>query len=512
MMESMNRNSYREAVKTLGKKEFTLLKMQEYGFWPDNLKTPYERQEDETEEDFKKRKKLLEKYQSVIDRIANLYDEKEKINAKLNELRSKYDDTWDYEKIRKDIAKNLMEESIKRRQERKLQKELERKQKSDAWQRKKTENIVFIGRGYSSRLKYKENNEETLKNYNLPIINDDKDLAEFLGIEYKKLRYLTYHRDVITFDNYTRFEVPKKKGGVRTIAAPKKTLKMSQRKILYDILCKIQPEASAHGFIREKSIITGAISHTSAPELLINIDLEDFFGTITFNRVRGMFEKLGYSGYISSLLSMICTYCERMPIEVKGETKYVKSSERILPQGAPSSPMITNIICRKLDKRLSSLASKYNLEYSRYADDMSFSFKSVNESYKVLLKDFEDKYSNKGDVLAEKDFISKIIGIISKIIREEGFTINNSKTRYLRKNNCQSITGIVINNKDIGVPKKWVKNLRAAIYNASKEKANNGTLSQDKINEIKGMICWLKSVNKEKYSKIISDGEKLINY
>lgn len=508
MIESMNRNSYREAVKTLGKKEFTLLKMQEYGFWPDNLKTPYERQEDETEEDFKKRKKLLEKYQSVIDRIANLYDEKEKINAKLNELKSKYDDTWDYEKIRKDIAKNLMEESIKRRKERKLQKELERKEKSDAWQKIKSENIVFIGRGYSSRLKYKDNNDQLLKNNNLPVINNDKDLAEFLGIEYKKLRYLAYHRDVITFDNYTRFEVPKKKGGVRTIAAPKKTLKIAQRKILDDILCKIQPDSSAHGFIKGKSIITGATYHTSAPELLINMDLQDFFKTITFKRVRGMFENLGYSGYISSLLSMICTYCERMPIEVKGETKYVRSSERILPQGAPSSPMITNIICRKLDKRLSSLASKYNFEYSRYADDMSFSFKSIDESYNLLLKDFGDKNT----ILDRKDFMSKLMGIISKIIREEGFHINSNKTRYLRKNNCQSITGIVINNEDIGVPKKWVKNLRAAIYNASKEKANNGILSQDKINEIKGMICWLKSVNKEKYSKIISDGYKLINY
>lgn len=504
MMEN-NRANYREKVNNLGKKEFTLMKMQEYGFWPKNLKTPYERQENEAEEDFELRKKLTKKYTELIDRINNLYTEKNDINEKLNELRKQYDETFDYEKMRKYIAKDLMEESIKRREERKLQREKEKQEKTENWNKKKSENVLFIGRGYSSMLNDKETCLEALNKYELPIIDDDKKLSEFLGLEYKKFRYLVYHRDVVTFDNYVRYTIPKKSGGVRKIAAPKKNLKCAQRIILDQILCKIPTNDCAHGFISERSVVSGAMAHKSSPELLINIDLKDFFGTITFSRVRGMFKSLGYSGYVASLMAMICTYVEREPIEIKGETRYVKVSDRVLPQGAPSSPMITNIVCAKLDKRISGLASKYGFEYSRYADDMSFSFKSISDTL--------DKFNGGLDsskAVDDKKIVSVIIGITLKVIREEGFNVNNKKTRYLRNNNCQSITGIVINNQNIGVPKKWVKNFRAAIYNANKEKQLKGSLSQGEISKIKGMACWLKNVNEERYKKIIDQALKII--
>ena len=103
-----NKQNYRNAVNSMGKKEFTLIKMQEYGFWPENLPTPYERQENETPEEYKKRKGLLEKYEEVINQINDIYKEKEEINSKLKELQKKYDDTWDYEKIRKDVSQTIM--------------------------------------------------------------------------------------------------------------------------------------------------------------------------------------------------------------------------------------------------------------------------------------------------------------------------------------------------------------------------------------------------------------------
>lgn len=491
-----NRQSYRNAVSTMGKKEFTLIKMQEYGFWPKDLPTPYERQVNETPEEYLKRKELLEKYEKVINDINDIYKEKDEINNKLKELRDKYDDTWDYEKIRKDVSQAIMKESIERRKEIKEQRKLEKKAKSEAWKKHKSENIVYIGKGYSKALFLKETNEEKLTKLGIPIIKDDKELAEFLNIEYKQLRSLTYHRDVVKFDNYTRYTIPKKKGGVRNIAAPKKTLKNVQRMILEEILSKIEVSGCAHGFIKGKSVVSGAKGHKNhaKPELLINIDLENFFPTITFERVRGMFQNFGYSGYVASLLAMICTYCERMDMEIKGETVYVKTSDRILPQGSPASPMITNIISNKLDKRLNGLALKYDFTYSRYADDMSFSFNKDN----IIL-------SNEEDIN-----VGKVLGIISKIIREEGFSINSEKTKFLRENNRQAITGIVINNDEIGVPKKWVKNLRAAIHNASKLKECGSNIPQDVVNEIKGMTSWLACVNKEKYSKIIDESENLL--
>jgi len=482
------KKEYRKTVSEMGKKEFTLLKMQEYGFWPENLPTPYERQQNESKEDYQNRKALLAEYNKIADQIAALYEDKDKISEKLHGLRKEYNQTWDIDKIRKDVAQKIMQESIARRNERKKQKELAKKQAAEIWKKQKAENIVFIGKGYSGALNDKETDSAKLLSLMLPLISDDKELASFLGIEYSHLRFLCYHRDVVTTDHYYRYTIPKRSGGERNIAAPKSVLKHAQNAILTQILEKIQISDDAHGFIKERSVVSGAAVHTLKPELLINIDLEEFFPTITFQRVRGMFKSFGYSGYVSSLLSMLCTYCERIPIEVKGRTRYVKTSGRILPQGSPASPMITNIICRRLDQRLNELAKTYSFKYSRYADDMSFSFSKKVETGKIR----------------------NIVYYIQCVIEDEGFKINKNKTRYLRKNNRQSVTGIVINNKQLGVPKAWVKKLRAAIHNANKLKSA-GALPEETVYEISGMISWLSTVNYLRYQKLIAGAKMVIN-
>ncbi|MCX7749575.1 MAG: TerD family protein [Clostridia bacterium] len=479
---------YRAMVNQLGKKEFTLIKMQEYGFWPKDLPTPYEKQQNETAEQYAYRKSLIKEYEKIINQITDLYKENDEINRKLYQLKKEYDQTWDYEKIRLDIAKRIMEESIARRAERKKQRELEKKQRREAWQQKKAGQILFIGKGYSGQLQDMESDDGKLSSQGLPLIKTDRDLADFLGVDYKALRFLVYHRDVVSMDHYHRYTVPKRKGGLRNIAAPKSTLKAAQKKMLEGMLSKISVSDHAHGFIKGKSVVSGAQEHIPKPQLVINMDLEDFFPTITFERVRGMFKAFGYSGYIASLMAMICTYCERMAIEVRGVTKYVKTSPRILPQGSPASPMVTNILCMKLDKRLNGLASKYGFSYTRYADDMSFSIEdtaSIDEG--------------------------KFCGLVSKIVNEEGFKINKAKTRFLRQNNRQAITGVVINNEQLGVPKKWVKRLRAAIYNANKLKPA-GYIPPATRNEISGMAAWLKSVNPERYKDIIAAAMEIIAF
>lgn len=476
---------YREQVKNMGKKEFTLLKMQEYGFWPKDLPTPYERQANETKEDYEKRKVLSKEYEKLVSKIASLYDEKAQINAKLGELKNKYNATWDYERIRRDIATQLMKESIARRAAKKKQREEEKQKRSEEWKQHKAENIVFIGKGYSGLLKEKEGNEERLLSMGLPVIKDDKELAKILEIEYKELRFFAYHRDVVKVDHYYRYTIPKRSGGERQIAAPKSVLKKAQRNILAKILEKVVISENAHGFVKGKSIVSGAKIHPGQPKLLMNMDLEDFFPTITFERVRGMFQGFGYSGYIASLLAMLCTYCERMQIEIKGELRYIKTSERILPQGSPASPMITNIIGKNLDRRLNGVAVKYGFTYTRYADDMSFSF------------------------LEEPEQMGKIFGFITHIIEEEGFKVNQKKTKFIRKGNRQCVTGIVINNEQIGVPRKWVRQLRAAIYHARQMK-EKGAISIELIRQISGMVSWLNGVNAERYKKIIEEATQLM--
>ncbi len=479
---------YRKLVNNMGKKEFTLLKMQEYGFWPSNLPTPYERQQNETEQDFENRKKLLDQFQELSEKISNAYQEKEEIEKKLSHLKKQYQDTWDYEKIRSAVAQEIMKESIARRGERKAERERKKQLKSEAWKKRKAENILFIGKGYSGLLGKKETNVQKLKENQMPVIETDRELAKFLQIEYNTLRYLVYHRDVITFDNYYRFDIPKKSGGTRHIAAPKTQLKAAQRQILEQILQKAKISDISHGFIKSRSILTGAKTHHTSPDLLINIDLENFFPTITFERVRGLYQSFGYSGYIASLLAMLCTYCERMPLEIKGEIKYIRTSGRILPQGSPASPMITNIICRNMDKRIDGLCKKLGITYTRYADDMSFSYMGDPNHFAI----------------------GNFLNSIHKIIESEGFHMKKEKTHILRKNNRQSITGIVINNEEIGVPKKWVKQLKASIHNAQKLKDSGGSVSSKTIYEISGKIAWLKSVNEKRYQRTINQGTQLL--
>lgn len=485
--EKRSKADYRQMINQMGKKEFTLMKMQEYGFWPKDLPTPYERQESETEEDYKARKELMRKYKDTIDKISELYKTKDDINRKLYKLKREYNETWDYEKIRKDVAQKIMQESIARRKEIKRQREIEKQKRREAWKKKKAREIVHVGKGYSSFLYHCEIDKTKLEKFTLPLIESEDDLTNLLEIDKKELRFITYHRDVVEIDHYFRYQIPKRSGGKRDIAAPKPILKAAQRMILERILDKVPASELAHGFLKQKSIISGAKSHPQQPELVINMDMEDFFPTITFERVRGMFHALGYSGKISTLLAMICTYCERYPLDIKGRTKYVATSKRILPQGSPASPMITNIICYRLDHRLKGLSKTFGFNYSRYADDISFS----------LMKE-------------ENVNIGRFCGMVSIIINEEGFKINKNKTRYLRKNNRQEITGIVINNKELAIPRKWIRKYRATIHNCKRDYGGE-KLPKEEFQKLLGMTAWVKSVNSFRYEKYIKSAMELLN-
>ena len=166
---------YRNLVSNMGKKEFTFLKMQEYGFWPSNL--PNERQEHETEQDFENRKRLLDEFQKLSEQLSNAYQEKAEIEKKLSHLKKEYQDTWDYEKIRSVVAQEIMKESLARRAERKAERERQKQLKKQAWNKRKAENILFIGKGYSNLLAKKETNVQKLKENQMPVIETDRELA-----------------------------------------------------------------------------------------------------------------------------------------------------------------------------------------------------------------------------------------------------------------------------------------------------------------------------------------------
>ena len=218
-------------------------------------------------------------------------------------------------------------------------------------------------------------------------------------------------------ERYTTFTIKKKSGGERTIMAPFDEFCMLLRGFNYILQALFIPHPKATGFVPERSIVSGAKLHTNK-NYVYNIDLKDFFHSFERKRVKWMFTQAPFnlSGErepLAFLLASLCTH----PIEIEGQTRI------ILPQGAPTSPTLTNILCYALDKKLSGLAKRFGATYSRYADDITFS-------------------SNKS-IFKKEAFLSEL----QRIITSQGLTINEKKTRLQEKEYRQEVTGLIVNEK-----------------------------------------------------------------
>jgi len=254
---------------------------------------------------------------------------------------------------------------------------------------------------------------------NLPVIFDKIHLAHLLGIKPYNLSSLLYALDSYCYHEYI---IPKKNGGVRIIDSPSMDLKYIQRWILDNIIDKMHVSEYAHGFVKNRSILTNAVLHIDH-ECVITIDLKDFFPSVKLEQVFMLFKYYGYTKEVSFTLAKLCTYLG------------------ILPQGSPASPAITNVLCLKLDKRLGKLAESYNAVYSRYADDLTFSGTKA---------------------------LPSIIPVVKKIIEEEGFRVNEKKTRVAYAHERQEVTGLIVNDGAVKVSKKFKRALRQEIYYCQK--------------------------------------------
>lgn len=265
---------------------------------------------------------------------------------------------------------------------------------------------------------------ERLIDNGLPVIFDTRHLALLIGIKTQDLSALLFSPSNKV---YKTILIPKKSGGKRELLIPCLTLKYIQRWILDNVLNKIPVSDYTMGFVEGRSIVTNASSHIGS-FCIINLDIVDFFPSISFDRVFYIFKYYGYTKEISYVLAKICT--------CNGK----------LPQGSPASPYISNISCLKLDKRIYSLAQKYGAIYTRYADDITIS-------------------GNKT--------ISNIIGILTDIINSEGFAVNNKKTRILYPHQRQEITGLIVNNGSLKIPKAYKRKIQQEIYYCKKYGVNN---------------------------------------
>jgi hypothetical protein len=201
--------------------------------------------------------------------------------------------------------------------ERQRRAELKKRKKEEAAERKRQRveaiahrratDILFLGRGVSGRLGERVSDADKLAEFGLPLLSTPAEAAA-LGLMIPRLRWLAFHTDVATRVHYVRFTVPKKSGGTRTLHAPHRTLAAAQRWIFDHILRRLPVEPPAHGFQAGRSILSNAQQHAGRA-LVVNLDLEDFFPSITFPRVRSVFHRLGYSLAVATIFALLCTEC-----------------------------------------------------------------------------------------------------------------------------------------------------------------------------------------------------------
>ncbi len=328
--------------------------------------------------------------------------------------------------------------------------EEKRRLKKDAWKAYKAEHIVHLGEGIYfndaddwDRRDLPDAEERAAEN-ELPPLDSPQQLAEALGLSVSKLRWLAYHREAASCVHYRRFYITKRDGSKRPIWAPLPQLKTAQRWILHNIVERLPVHGACHGFLTGRSIVTNARHHRNS-KVIVKMDIKDFFPSVTFPRVKGLFRKAGYREQVSILLALLCTESPREIVEYDGRTWYVSMGPRCLPQGAPTSPGITNTLCLSIDRRLSGLAAKKGWRYTRYADDLSFSVPADNK---------------------DKPEIGVLIGLVTRIVKDEGFDVNRDKTRVHRSGGRQTVTGLVVNEDNAPrVPRKIRRQVRAAIFN-----------------------------------------------
>jgi RNA-directed DNA polymerase len=279
----------------------------------------------------------------------------------------------------------------------------------------------------------------------LPSINSETDLASFL-----KLSEFELKRFCLRAANfYSVFERKKKSGNkTRTICAPTTELKRVQRLIKKQILDKVELHSACTGYRKGMSIVSNAEIHVGQ-RFVLNLDIKNFFPSISTARVAGLFVSLGFSEEISLVLAKLCCF------------------QNAVPQGSPASPSIANLICHKLDRRLNGLAQAKGFKYSRYCDDVTIS---------------GDKHLGEG-----------FIKLIEQIVSSEGFEVNKEKTRLFTRKSCQTVTGLTVNEK-VSIPRARRRLIRAILHQSAKKPL----MTLNCKNYVNGLAAYMNMVRRSR--------------
>ncbi|WP_348944471.1 reverse transcriptase domain-containing protein [Chitinibacter sp. FCG-7] len=408
-----SREAILQRMRDSSKDEVILEEMRRQGFWPKDEPSPEQ-----------------------AAALALIEREGELVRA-LHDLSQQLHQVEDPQAALKAMRKERMRLAREKREVTRRQQAQRRYDRALAWHTQQQNDITYLGEDVSQGLADPRCDEARLASKGLPHFSSVAVLAQAMGVTVAELRFLSFSRNVTRISHYRRFTVPKKTGGVRLISAPMPRLKRLQYWILEQILLKLPVHAAAQGFVAGRSIVSNATPHTGQA-VVVNFDLQDFFPSIHWQRVSGLFQSMGYSKQLATILALICSETPCDEVAVDGAHYFVQTGVRRLPQGAPSSPALTNLLCRRLDTRLSALAQRLGFRYTRYADDMTFSAADDNQ-------------------------LARLLWQAKQVIREEGFTLHPDKQKVMRRHKRQEVTGIVVNQQP-AVCRETLRRFRAVLF------------------------------------------------
>lgn len=342
-----------------------------------------------------------------------------------------------------------------------------------------------------------DGDDSRLAKFDLPRFRTPQELADWLQIPIGRLAWLAHrfelHRRPKTerAAHYHYAWIDKRSRGRRLIESPKPRLKAAQNRILREILDRVPAHASAHGFVIGRSPLTNAEPHIGQ-RVIVKLDLENFYPGISFNRVVAIFRGLGYCREAAIWLALLTT--SRLPDDLLDElTKpgaprfgdwidSVVYGPRHLPQGAPTSPTIANLSAFSLDLRLSGLARSFGIEYTRYADDLTF---SGDEKFLRSLAVF--------------------LPLVEQIIKSCRFRVNKKKRRVIRNSQRQQVTGVVVNEKP-NVSRADYDRLKATLTNCIRR--GPSTQNHDRLPDfaahLRGRIAHVSFLNPKRGARLLA--------
>ncbi len=331
----------------------------------------------------------------------------------------------------------------------------------------------------------------------LPDLPTSGDICRWLAIEPTELDWFADPRGMnrkvhqTALQHYVCKWIEKRSGGARLIEAPKQRLAKMQRRILHELLDYVPVHKAAHGFRPRHSILTHAQRH-AGKAVVIRIDLQDFFASIHAGRIHALFAALGYPLEAARALTGLCTH--RTPwavVQTAPASVTWASRQRLraahLPQGAPTSPALSNLCAFGLDARLDSLARSFDAEYTRYADDLTFSG---------------------GAHLAQA--AARLETLVAAIAIDEGFCVNHRKTRIMLRAHRQRITGIVVNESP-GLARDERDRLKALLHNCVKHgpTGQNRAAHADFRAHLLGLIAHVRMLNAAHGARLTAQLERI---